>query len=243
MSDTVIIEKKNDITWITIDNPDNGNKVNDAMNLELIGAMDGAADDSRLIVLQSTGPDFSMGRDGGGKPPHVVAPEAYDMRDFFDTVFNFYDAFRRTPLPVIGKVQGRASGFGCAMAALCDITIGADTSSYNVPETEHRIMPTMVMSALIDRLPRKAITYMTYTTDYIDAQHALSIGLISAIAPEGELDTALDATIEKVARIPDPALRAVKEFATNGIGLPMPQAETYARSLHAMVNSSSKMRK
>ncbi len=101
----------------------------------------------------------------------------------------------------------------------------------------------MVMSALIDRLPRKAITYMTYTTDYIDAQHALSIGLISAIAPEAELDKALEDTIQKVARIPDPALRAVKEFATNGIGLPMPQAETYARSLHAMVNSSSKMRK
>ena len=170
-------------------------------------------------------------------------PEAYVMREKFDTIFNFYDAFRRSKVPVIGGIQGRAAGFGCAMAALCDITISTETSRYQLPETSHGIMPTMAMSSLIDRVSRKAITYMTYSADFIDAQHALSVGIVSQVVQENKLDDAIEFMIQRIKNIPKPAIHAVKEFATYSIGQPITVAEQYARNLHATINSSEAMRK
>ena len=164
------------------------------------------------------------------------------MRERFDTVFNFYDSFRRSKVPVIGRVQGKASGFGCAMAALCDITICADSSLFQLPETSHGIMPTIAMSALIDRVGRKAITYMTYTAKFINAQHALAVGIVSQVVPDKELDNTLEHVVNRVKDIPLPAVHAVKEFATYSIGQPTAVVEQYARNLHATINSSEAMR-
>jgi enoyl-CoA hydratase/carnithine racemase len=45
-------------------------------------------------------------------------------------------------------------------------------------------MPTMAMSALMGRVSRKALMYMTYTCDVIDADTALSFGLASQVVPQ-----------------------------------------------------------
>ena len=76
-------------------------------------------------------------------------------------------------MPVIGVVQGRALGFGCAIAAVCDITLASDKAQFQVPEMAHNILPTMVMSSFIDRVPRKAFTYLVYSTAVISAERAL----------------------------------------------------------------------
>ena len=230
------------ITYITINDPKNGNRVSDPMAEELSLQVDAASETSKAVVLRTTGDDFCLGRSIMGEKPGKL-PEAYVMRENFDVIFNFYASFRRSKVPVIGGVQGKAVGFGCALAALCDITISTDTSQYQLPETSHGIMPTMAMSSLIDRVGRKAITYLTYSADFISAQHALSVGIISQIIPEDEFESTIDHVIDRVKNIPIPAIHAVKEFTNYAIGQPMPMAEQYARNLHATINSSEAMRK
>ena len=90
-----------------------------------------------------------------GKRPPGAPPEAFELRRRNDVVFNCYGAFRRCEIPVIGVVRGRAFGFGCAIAAVCDITLAADTAKFQVPEMAHNIMPTMVMSDLMRERPAK----------------------------------------------------------------------------------------
>lgn len=241
MADNIIHTVKNGVTFIHIEDGDNGNRVSDLMASEMTSMIDAAPKVSKAIVLTTSGEDFCLGRAVMGEKPGKL-PEAYVMRDRFDTIFDFYDSFRRCSIPVIGRVQGKAVGFGCAMAALTDITIAADTSLYQLPETTHRIMPTMAMSSLIDRVGRKAITYLTYSGDFIDAHHALAVGMISQVVPEKDLDQAINHIVERVTNIPLAAVHAIKEFATYSIGLPMPNAEQYARNLHATINSSEALR-
>ena len=107
-----------------------------------------------------------------GKRPPGPPPEAFDLRRRNDVVFNCYGAFRRCEVPVIGVVRGRAFGFGCAIAAVCDMTLAADTAKFQVPEMAHNIMPTMVISALVDRVHRKALSYLVYSTKTINAERA-----------------------------------------------------------------------
>ena len=139
-------------------------------------------------------------------------------------------------------MQGRAVGLGCALAALCDITIAGDKARFQFPETAHRIMPTIAFSALVDRVPRKAATYMIYSTAEIDAHKALTFGLISNVVPHQELDANVKALVEHFKKMPLPAVFEVKEYARTAFDIGAQAAADFARNLHATVNSFSGMR-
>ena len=242
MADPILKEKDGDITTITLNRPEAGNRQTDATWAEVTRMLGDAAKDSRLILFKGAGEDFCLGRETMGQPPPTPAPEAYTVRDRSDTIFNLYGAFRNAKAPIIGIVQGRAVGLGCALAALCDITIAGDKARFQFPETAHRIMPTIAFSALVDRVPRKAATYMIYSTAEIDAHKALTFGLVSNVVPHQELDANVKALVEHFKKMPLPAVFAVKEYARTAFDIGAQAATDFARNLHATVNSFSAMR-
>ncbi|MBT4941131.1 MAG: enoyl-CoA hydratase/isomerase family protein, partial [Rhodospirillaceae bacterium] len=209
--------------------------------VQLTDMFNEAGQNSHFIIFKSVGDDFCQGRAMIGEKPGAL-PEALEMRGKFDVVFDLYDAYRNSEVPILGVVQGEAHGFGAALAALTDITICSDRAKFSLPETSHNIMPTMAMSALMGRVGRKALMYMTYTCDVIDADTALTYGLASQVVPHDELDATVEAAIGKLARIPRPAIKAVKEFSTEAEELSTKSARAYARNLHATINSSERMR-
>ena len=87
----------------------------------------GAPESAEIIVLRGAGNDFCVGRSPAGRRPQSNSADALERRFGSDVVFDCYNAFRRVPVPVIGVVQGRALGFGCALASVCDITLAADS--------------------------------------------------------------------------------------------------------------------
>ena len=157
-------------------------------------------------------------------------------------VFNFYGAFRRSKIPVVCIVQGRALGFGCAIAAVCDITIAAESARFALPEMGHNIMPTMAMSSLIDRLGRKGVVYLTYSTEEIDAKTALAYGLVSRIVSDNQLNAQLELVSKALDKAPLPAVLSVKEYANNALTMSVEQANDFARNMHCAVNTSAGMR-
>ena len=240
MADLILREKDGDITTITLNRPEIGNRVSDPMAGQLADVIDDAAKESRLILFRGAGDEFCLGREAmGGRGP---LPEAYEMRGKVEVIFNLYDAFRRAKVPVIGVVQGRAVGFGCALATLCDITIASEKARFQLPEMGHNIMPTIAMSALIDRVPRKALMYLVYSTAEIDAHKALTYGLVSDVVSAERVDAEVENLIARLKKYPPPALMAGKEYTRSAYGLSTPAANDFARNLHATINSSSAMR-
>ena len=242
MADPILKQIDGDITTITLNRPEAGNRQTDATWAELTRMLNDAAKDSRLILFKGAGEDFCLGRETMGQPPPTPAPEAYTVRDRSDTIFNLYGAFRNAKAPIIGIVQGRAVGLGCALAALCDITIAGDKARFQFPETAHRIMPTIAFSALVDRVPRKAATYMIYSTAEIDAHKALTFGLVSNVVAHQELDANVNGLVDHFKKMPLPAVFAVKEYARTAFDIGSQAATDFARNLHATVNSFSGMR-
>lgn len=240
MSEAFRYERGGDVATITLNRPEAGNRLSDPMAGELAGLIDGASADARLIVLKAAGEDFCLGREAMGQ--RGPALEAYDFRARSETIFDCYDAFRRSKAPIVGVVRGRSVGFGCALAALCDVTLAGETARFQLPETAHNIMPTIAMSALIDRVPKKALLYFVYSTEEIDARRALAIGLVSGVFSADKLEAAVGEFVEKMKKIPLPAVHAVKEYARFAYGMDTPSANDFAKNLHATVNSSSKMR-
>jgi enoyl-CoA hydratase len=243
MSHDIIAEQDGPILRITLNRPEHGNGISDDMARELTRLLGGAAETSHLVVLRGAGADFCIGRAPPSGAPPARPLEGLETRRYFDVFFDCYAAFRRAPVPIIGVVQGRALGAGCAIAALCDITIASADARFQVPEMAHNILPTMVASSFVDRVPLKALTYLVYSTAVIGPERALSFGIVSDIVPATALDDAVATLCATMLKSPLPALLAVKEYARSAPKMDVQGAVDYARNLHAIVNSSSEMRR
>jgi enoyl-CoA hydratase/carnithine racemase len=160
-----------------------------------------------------------------------------------DVVFDAYGAMRNCPIPIIAVVQGGAHGFGCAIAAACDITLASDKATFSVPEMAHQIMPTMVMSSFVDRVPRKAMAYLVYSMFEVSAERALSYGIVSDVVPAAELDATVDKLTAAMLKAPTISLRSAKEYVRTAPDMPVAGAVEYARNLHATINSAAEIRK
>ena len=99
------------------------------------------------------------------------------------------------------------------------------------------------MSSMIDRVPLKALMYNVWTSQDISPERALAIGAISDIVPHAELEAKVAAVIERLVGKPKPGVLAVKEYGVTSQPIDMSKAVHFARSLHAMVNSSSQMKR
>ncbi len=238
----ILSKRDGAVLEITLNRPEQGNGATDEMAVEVTRLIEEAGSGTQLIVLRGAGNDFCIGRATMGQAPQGPV-EALDRKRAFDVIFKTYGAIRNSPVPVVGVVQGRALGFGCAVAAVCDITLASDKATFQVPEMAHNILPTMVMSSFIDRVPLKAFTYLVYSTAVIGAERALSFGIVSDVVPAAGLEDAVQKLKAAILKAPPPAIRGVKEYAKTAFAMSTDGAVDYARNIHAVINSSSEMRR
>ena len=240
MSDDLLLEQKGRILVATFNRPmDNG--VSDGMARELTAGLELAHETSDMVLLRSVGPDFCTGRlrDPDAGPPH---PEAYSRRPEYDSIFYCYRAIRNAQIPVVGVIEGRCMGFGTAVAACCDVSFASSNAKFNIPEMTHKVMPTMVMSALYDRVNRNAIMWMTYSAEFIDAQQAMIYGIISRAVDANKLEDEVSKFCDTLLSRPRPGILGLKEYLRSAPRMDSQGALDYARSIHSMVNTAASMK-
>ena len=242
MSDSIVCTIDGDVLRVTLNEAASGNAMTNEMSARLAEILEGAGDVARLVVLRAAGDDFCIGRSTMGRK-RTSLPEALALRRNNDVVFRCYGAFRRSAIPVIAVVQGKALGFGTALAAAADITMATANATFQLPEFGHNIMPTMAMSALLGKVPAKALMYLAYSTRQMGAEEALRLGIVSDVLDVEAMDGAVDALTTAILAAPLPAVLAIKEFVRTAPGMNINDAIEYARALHATVNSSSEMRR
>jgi enoyl-CoA hydratase len=154
-----------------------------------------------------------------------------------EPILQIYDAIAEAPQPVVCAVQGIAHGFGCAMATACDLTIAADNARFKLPEMEKDLPPSLAISAMLARVPRKAITWMVYSMEEIDAVMAQQLGIVSTVVPE--LDGALSKLLATMTARSPAALIAVKDYLRSAEHMDPRGARDYAGNLLASVLSSA----
>jgi enoyl-CoA hydratase len=238
MSDLIRTNRDGAIARITIDRPSEGNVLTIEMLRALAGAFrEAAASHAKVIVLRSEGPDFCLGRDGAAAPP---SPTALKLRaNILEPILDAYDAIANAAQPVVCAVQGAAHGFGCALAGACDITIAADNARFKLPEMEKNLPPTLAISALMPRVPRKALTWMVYSIEAIDALSALQLGIVSSVVPAGALHDAVAKLLSTMTSRSAEALVAVKDFFRTAPFMEPRGQSAYAGTLLASVLSSA----
>ncbi len=91
-------------------------------------------------------------------------------------------------IPVIAAVNGFALGGGLELALACDFIIASEKAKFGLPEVGLGLMPGFGGTVnLATAVGLRRAKEMTYTGKVINAQEALSIGLINSLVPADQL--------------------------------------------------------
>ena len=104
---------------------------------------------------------------------------------------------------------------------------------------EHDLPPTLAISAMLGRVPRKALIYLVYTMAEIDAETALGLGLVSAVVPSAKLPAATERVLGTLSARSRPALAAVKQYLRSARALDPQEAADFAANPLSCVLSSN----
>lgn len=230
-TEQLVVRRSGDMLEILLNRPDKGNSLTREMGDALVAALAGVDDSVKLVRLSGAGADFCAGRDSPmaslGPKPHaelirqVVAQPPLAL----------YDAIKAVPVPVIAVVHGRSIGAGCALAGVCDITLAADDAVFQISEMERDIPPTLVMAALLGRVPVKTLSWMVYGRAVIGAVQAREAGLVQDVFSRASLDQEAAKLIETMLANSSVSLRAVKQYLSLAPGMSAQAASGFAAHL------------
>jgi enoyl-CoA hydratase len=208
MSQNIRIEIAESIATLTIDRP----AVKNALDLETVNEMRAAL--TTLAANQDAGVLIIT---GAGEAAFVSGADINDIRargrDEGLAAINssLFAEVERFPRPTIAAINGYALGGGCELALACDIRIASDIAKFGQPELGLGIIPG---AGATQRLPRLIgmgrAKHLILTGDVIDAKEALEIGLVTAIAPTGQLQIRARELAKKILRQGPLAARLAK---------------------------------
>jgi len=94
------------------------------------------------------------------------------------------------------------------------------------------------MLAHLDRIPSKSLLNMVYSTDTIDAERAVALGLVSEVVPLAELDRALEDLLGKLSGYDREAVVTCKAYLQKGRETNFATANDLAGNVLSVVLSS-----
>jgi len=104
---------------------------------------------------------------------------------------------------------------------------------------QHNLPPTLAISALMPKVPRKALAYMVYAMPELDAGTALALGIVSAVVPRDKLDAAFAETLATMTARSSAALVAVKDYLRSAPTMEPRGAAAYGVALLSGVLTSA----
>lgn len=209
-----IEEEEGGIARVTLNRPHRLNALNPALATALRDYFQGLQrrPGVRVVLLQAAGAQFCAGLDlneqesGADTGPEAVMAVQHSIRDIMI-------AMRRCPQPVIGVVQGAASGGGFALALACDVRLATPDARMNASFIRIGLTGCdMGVSYFLPRMVGSSVAAEYLLTGrFMNAQRALGLGLFSQVAPLAQLQLEAQSLAEDMLRNTPLGLRLTKE--------------------------------
>lgn len=202
------VERNGKVLTITLNNPDKLNAFSEVGHRELSRIFVDAAEDegSEIIVVTGAGRAFTAGGDLEymqklrDEPAlmHRTAREAKRI------AFSLLDCDK----PIICKVNGDAIGLGTTLALFCDVVFAVETAKFADPHNNVALIAgdggQVMWPQLIGYARAK---HYLLTGEAMTAKDAQAMGLIHAAVPKDELDTQVEAYVNRLLKMPLQSIR------------------------------------
>ncbi len=203
MSDTVLKELKDGVLLLTLNRPDKKNAFNIEQWKALAAELDAAKedDDVTVVVLTGAGTDFSAGQD----LKDSAIPGALLTYRVLERAMIDFDK------PLIAAAKGVAVGGGATTLFHCDIVYVGESLRLRMPFNSLAMAPEFASSYLLQMIvgPQRAAEFLM-TTQWINADLAVSSGIASGKFTDDELLPSALAKAAEIAQWPLISLRETK---------------------------------
>ncbi|MEJ9077949.1 acetyl-CoA acetyltransferase [Gordonia malaquae] len=196
----LIVRRDGHVLEVVINRPNSRNAISPATNAELDAVFDAYFADPDLWVAILTGAGdkaFSSGND-------LAASAGGSGLSMPENGFAGLTARTRLPKPIIAAVNGFALGGGLEIALACHVIVADEKATFGLPEVKVGLVAAAGGLVRLPRVVPPALARdMILTGRRIDATEALAHGLVSRVAPHGEvLDLARTVAQEILAASP-----------------------------------------
>ena len=190
-SPELALETEGPVLWAMLNRPEQLNALNATLIARLGELFSRLRHDlaTRVVVLQGAGRAFCAGLDLKEFGAEGARRGVGDMLAGQKAVRDIMLAMRRCPQPIIGIVQGAASGGGMALALACDVRLATPDARMNAAFVKIGLTGCDVgVSYLLPRLVGSSVAAeLLLTGRFIDAERARSLDLFSCVGPRGAM--------------------------------------------------------
>ena len=252
MSEQVLYEVADRVASITLNRPERGNGITQALVAELAECVESADLDPavHVLLLSGNGPGFCGGYDlvesaegMGAAAPHsgtatrgspldpAVIAANHDPRETWDPMVDYAMMSRNVRgfmslfhcgKPVLCKVHGFCVAGGTDMALCSDLLVIAEDAKIGYPPARVWGSPTTALWA--HRIGVQRAKRLLFTGDSLSGREALEWGLAIEAPSADRLDERTEILVERIARMPVNQLMLMKLLVNQTL---------YAQGLHA----------
>jgi 2-(1,2-epoxy-1,2-dihydrophenyl)acetyl-CoA isomerase len=226
--DDLLVEKKTNTLWLTLNRPEASNAYSTGMVKALVEVLRYADVDNeiRVIVVTGAGRNFCAGGDVKamrGKTG-MFAGESNQLREAYQAgIQQIPLTFVQLRTPVIAMVNGAAVGAGCDLAAMCDLRVASMEAVFAETFARVGLVPGDGGAYFLTRLIGygKAME-MFLTCRTVGAEEALAFGLINQVVRPEELRAKVQELAEQLSSLPPIALQMTKRAVAHAYQSDLP---------------------
>lgn len=198
---TILVEKNNAFTKVTIDRPKKLNALNSETIHELSEVFKALENDEEVKVILLTGSGekaFVAGADISEFANFSIDEGGSLARKGQEMLFNFIENLSK---PVIAAINGFALGGGLELAMACHFRIASDNAKMGLPEVSLGVIPGYGGTQRLPQLVGKGKAMeLIMTAGMISAEDALSCGLVNHITTQEALLPLAEKIASKITR-------------------------------------------
>lgn len=208
--ETIAVTDTGPVRRIAINRPDAHNALNRTVRAELLVAVSAASDSRqvRSIIVAGTG---SRAFAAGADIKEMVDCSPVEAEQVSRDAGRLHAAIRACGKPVMASIHGFCLGGGFELALACDLRLCSEEAQFGLPEIKLGIMPGAGGTVQLTRLVGVGwASRLCLTGELIGAAQALSLGIVTEVAPAAQLDAAADRLAIALARLSRSALSQLK---------------------------------
>jgi trans-feruloyl-CoA hydratase/vanillin synthase len=228
--ETVLIEREDGITWLTMNRPEKRNAMSPQLHLEMDDALADLAVDphTQVLVLTGAGEAFCAGQDiklyfrANDDAPAARAKARHASNQWR------WQRLSTFPQPTIAMVNGFCFGGGFTQVCACDLAVAADEAVFGLSEVNWGILPGGIVSwNIAQTLNFRDGMYYALTGDTFDGRKAADIGFVNFSFPKAKLKQETIKLAHKLMEKSPAVLRYTKEALRAVRFMNEPQASDY----------------
>jgi enoyl-CoA hydratase/carnithine racemase len=211
MTDRVRLDVDGAVATITNNNPEKHNAFDDEMDARLFEILADlkSRPEVRAVIWRGEGKSFSSGRDVAAIGNLKVELSHHElMRRGHRGIQQLWEL----DAPAIVACKGWVMGGSFQRALLCDIRVAAQGTRFRLPEATYGVIPdTGGVAVLYEMCGHGVVSDLVLTGRVMDADEALSLGIVSRVVPENELDATVRDMADHIASLPAVTVKMARE--------------------------------